>query len=56
MLIFSTLSSDNCDLFTCLLPVIDQAHTLWELILTAEPLGKEPNLKNYTDNNSILKK
>lgn len=34
----STLSSDNCDLFTCLLPVIDQAHTLWELILTAEPL------------------
>ena len=36
----STLSSENCDLFTCLLPVIDQAHTLWELILTAEPLGK----------------
>ena len=34
----STLSSENCDLFTCLLPVIDQAHTLWELILTAEPL------------------
>lgn len=26
------------DLFTCLLPVIEHAHALWELILTAEPL------------------
>ena len=26
------------DLFTCLLPVIEHLHTLWELVLTAEPL------------------
>ena len=26
------------DLFTCLLPVIEQAHAIWELVLTAEPL------------------
>ena len=33
-----TTSADTIDLFTCLLPVIEQAHTLWELVLTAEPL------------------
>jgi len=33
-----TSSSETIDLFTCLLPVIEQAHVLWELVLTAEPL------------------
>lgn len=31
-------SLSEVDLFTCLLPVIEQLHTLWELVLTAEPL------------------
>ena len=30
--------ADSVDVFSCLLPVIDQAHSLWELILTAQPL------------------
>ena len=29
---------ETIDLFLCLLPVIEHAHALWELILTAEPL------------------
>ena len=33
-----TTTSECLDLFTCLLPVIEQAHALWELVLTAEPL------------------
>jgi hypothetical protein len=29
---------ESVDLFLCLLPVIEHAHCLWELVLTAEPL------------------
>ena len=31
-------SSTDVDIFTCLLPVVEHMHALWELVLTAEPL------------------
>ena len=31
-------SVSEVDLFTCLLPVVEHIHALWELVLTAEPL------------------
>jgi len=31
-------SFETVDLFTCLMPVVEYMHTLWELVLTAEPL------------------
>lgn len=35
----TTLGSfETVDLFTCLMPVVEHMHTLWELVLTAEPL------------------
>ena len=42
---------DGVDLFTCLLPVVEHMHTLWELVLTAEPLvimAATPTLSSAT--------
>ena len=42
---------ETIDLFLCLLPVIEHAHALWELVLTAEPLvvmASNPSLCSAT--------
>ncbi len=44
-------SVSEVDLFTCLLPVVEHIHALWELVLTAEPvvvMASTPALSSAT--------
>ncbi len=44
-------SVSEVDLFTCLLPVVEHIHALWELVLTTEPLvvmASTPSLSSAT--------
>ena len=44
-------SVSEIDLFTCLLPVVEHIHALWELVLTAEPvvvMASTPALSSAT--------